>query len=92
MRAHGAFDPSIRFLTTRDVAKRCGMSAASVLGISSLELPFMEVGGGRLKKHRRYHSADVEAFDVRRRARRQAAIEAAARTGVLPPTARSPRE
>jgi len=70
IRARGAehereLEAGLTFLTIADLASRWKVSRSTVLAISRDELPYMEIGRGRLLKRRRYDPRAVAAFENR---------------------------
>jgi hypothetical protein len=53
----------VRFFSVLELARRWGVSPNTVRIIPRDELPFLELGGGQNLRRRRYHPADVIAFE-----------------------------
>jgi hypothetical protein len=66
-RAHQAeIDLSVRYLTVQNLAGRWSVAESTVRDIPRDQLPYKEFGKKRLKR-RRYHPADVAAYEERDR-------------------------
>ncbi len=57
----------IRFVTVADLAERWQCSETAVRDISYSELPYLNIGKGGRRVHRRYDPRVVEAFERRGR-------------------------
>lgn len=69
-RQHQAeIDLSIVYLEVSDLARRFGCAPSTVRDIPRDRLPYMELGRGRKLKRRRYHPADVIAYEEEERAK-----------------------
>jgi hypothetical protein len=60
-------DRDVRYLTAAQLAERWSCHASTVRDIPRDELPYLEIGGGRAKHHRRYRPSDVAAYEARSR-------------------------
>lgn len=59
-------DRDTRFFDVPTLAARWGCSANTVRAIPSSLLPFLNVGSGLQRERRRYHPADVAAYEATR--------------------------
>jgi len=59
-------DLSIRYLTPSQLAARWQVSVSTVRDIPRDDLPYTEIGRGRLHRRRRYHPGRVAEYEVRR--------------------------
>ncbi len=62
-----ALDLAVRYLTPQHLAARWLCSVSTVKAIPRDELPYKEIGRGRLLKRRRFHPDDVAAYEARDR-------------------------
>jgi hypothetical protein len=69
-KAHQAdIDLSIVYLEVSDLAARFNVAPSTVRDIPRDRLPYAEFGKGRKLKRRRYHPADVIAYEEEERAK-----------------------
>ncbi len=61
-----AIDRDTRFFDVGTLAKRWGVSPNTVRAIPAASLPFLNVGSGLQRERRRYHPADVIAYEGQR--------------------------
>lgn len=59
-------DTEATWMTTTDLARRWRCSDSTVRDIPVAELPYLTIGTGLKKPHRRYARADVERYERRR--------------------------
>lgn len=62
--AHEAALPVSEWYTPAQLATRWHLSLSTVRQIPASVLPFKEFGGGEKLKRRRYHAADVAAYEA----------------------------
>jgi hypothetical protein len=59
-------DRDTRFFTVADLAARWGVSKNTVRAIPADQLPHKNLGSGLVRECRRYHPADVAAYEAAR--------------------------
>ena len=64
---HQAELEAMRWLTVDKLARRWGVAPKTVRKIPRESLPYMTVGGGEAREHRRYNPADVETYEAQQR-------------------------
>jgi hypothetical protein len=62
---HEAQVRAVAFWTPRQLATRWGCHVSTVYGLPRTELPFVQLGTGTRRTHRRYNPDDVTAFEAR---------------------------
>lgn len=59
-------DRDTAFFTVGDLAARWGVSKGTIRAISTTALPYVNLGNGLKRELRRYHPADVAAYEATR--------------------------